>query len=390
MKNGFEKSLCFLRQRYATEPFMALIAVLYAVFVLIYFFMPVLTSGEQPLTDYISFWVGGMEMNAGLPGNIFNEPLFKEKQVEELGRYFEGILPWVISPSFMLYAAPLAKLPYIVSILTFNVLSLIIYAASLWYLFPRRKVLLAMLCMPSVLFCLYHGQTGLMSAALIAGCLFFYERKPLLAGLVLGLLIYKPQIGILFPVAFLAARQWKTIMGAAVTAVSSILLSIFFFGWTIWDLYLFHNAKTFEHLIETQHSFARIQTVFGLVRVITGSSSIAMIAQAICAVIVAIIVFMVWRNKLPFELKALVLVIGICFSTPYLQLYDLTILSIAFVLFFRWGNINGFIEGDKEWLTCVGLILFFGVFLPVGVLCSLIMGWRVSLHIRQYMLQNIE
>lgn len=389
MKNAFEKAFRLLRQRYATEPFLLLIAVLYAVFVLIYLLYPVLSGDGLPLTDYISFWAGGREMNAGMPENIFEQSLFKEIQVEELGWRFEGIMPWVISPSFMLYASPLARLPYIISVIVFNILSLAAYMAALWYLFPRKKLFLAMLCMPSVLFCLYHGQTGLLSSALIAGCFLFYGKKPVLAGLILGLLIYKPQIGILFPVAFLAERQWQVISGAAITAAGSVLLSIAFFGWTIWDLYLFHNAEVFEHLIETQRSFARIQTVFGLTRVITGSSGLAMAIQIICTIFAALTVFLVWRKKLPFELKAMTLVLGICFSTPYLQLYDLTFLSVVFVLFFRWGEKEGFIEGDKDWMTCAALALFAGVVFSVGVFCALILGWRVALHIRRY-LQDIE
>lgn len=384
----FENALQFIRARYVTEPFLILMAILYLCFFVFFILHPSLQPGEQQLTDYISFWAGGREMAANRPEVIFNEPAFKLLQETELGKPFEGILPWVISPSFMIYAVPLAKLPYLLSLIVFNLITLGTYAAMVWVLFPNRKVLLGSLVLPAVLFCLFHGQTGLMSAALIGGMIVYLPKKPFVAGLLLGLLIYKPQIGVLFPFALVAGGYWRTIAGAACTAIASVVLSFLLFGWTIWDLYLFSNFKTFEHLIETQHSFARIQTVFGLVRVLTGSSQIAMIIQGICGILAAGIVFWTWRQKIPYELKASVLVLGICFSTPYLQLYDCTIMTIVFVLLVRLGEREGYQPGDKEWLFLTALITGLGIVWSVGVVCSLLLGWRVWLHIKHYRKQH--
>jgi hypothetical protein len=380
-----------------------MVAALYAALFVVFVFHPGLQPGEQQRTDYISFWTGGREMLAGEPGNIFNEPVFKAHQEAELGKPFDGILPWVISPSFMLYAAPLAKLPYIPSLFVFNALTWAGFALALWLLLPNRKVLFAMLSMPPVLFSLYHGQTGLMSAALIGMSLALLPTRPFAAGLLLGLLVYKPQIGLMFPFALIAGRYWKAVFGAALTATASLILSVVLFGGAVgepgdlaplhrlvagyggvlWDSYLFHSYQTFEHLIETQRSFARIQTVFGLVRVMGGSAGLAMALQGLAALVFLGVVIVVWRKSVAFELKAAVLLLALCCSTPYLQLYDLTVLCPVYALLFRLGYRQGFLPGDKDWMFAAAVLLFAGVVCSVGVLVVVVLGIPVYRHIRR-------
>jgi hypothetical protein len=61
------------------------------------------------------------------------------------------------------------------------------------------------------------GQNNTWTAALFGGGLSLLERRPLLAGGLLGLLIYKPQFGLLIPVALLAGRHWRASKGVAVS-----------------------------------------------------------------------------------------------------------------------------------------------------------------------------
>ena len=60
---------------------------------------------------------------------------------------------------------------------------------------------------PAVLWNVSAGQNGFLTAALIGGMLSLMQKQPLLAGVCLGLLSYKPQFGLLFPIALIAARS---------------------------------------------------------------------------------------------------------------------------------------------------------------------------------------
>ena len=62
------------------------------------------------------------------------------------------------------------------------------------------------------------GQNGFLTAALIGGALYLIPVRPVLAGICLGLLTYKPQYGLLFPIVLIAAGHWRVFISAAVTA----------------------------------------------------------------------------------------------------------------------------------------------------------------------------
>ena len=102
-----------------------------------------------------------------------------------------------------------------------HVPALLVWLAAGWYAF-YRALRLAMPGQGAPLLALaapggFH-QRGrrTWTAALFGGGLSLLERRPLLAGGLLGLLIYKPQLGLLIPVALLAGRHWRASEGVAV------------------------------------------------------------------------------------------------------------------------------------------------------------------------------
>ena len=64
---------------------------------------------------------------------------------------------------------------------------------------------------PAVFINLGHGQNGFLTAGLLGAALLSLPRRPLLSGILFGLLAYKPQFGLLIPVALLVAGQWRAI-----------------------------------------------------------------------------------------------------------------------------------------------------------------------------------
>jgi hypothetical protein len=88
---------------------------------------------------------------------------------------------------------------------------------------PRPETLLVALAFPAVFVNIGHGQNGFLTAALLGGALHLLDRGPWLAGVLIGLLAYKPQFGVLIPVALLAGGRWNTIgAAAAVAALAAI------------------------------------------------------------------------------------------------------------------------------------------------------------------------
>ena len=65
----------------------------------------------------------------------------------------------------------------------------------------------------------------MVTMALLGGALLLIERRPWLAGVLIGLLAYKPQFGVLIPVALVAGARWPTIAAAGATVVALVAIS---------------------------------------------------------------------------------------------------------------------------------------------------------------------
>src|SRR5262249_2409356 len=161
------------------------------------------------------------------------------------------------------------------------------------------------------------------TAALIGGTLCFLERRPAFAGLCLGLLTYKPQFGLLFPLVLIADRRWRTIVVAAAVALLLAALSWLVFGTAGWARFLAGllaaswaafvqglSATSRVVLGEGGADFNRLQSVFGLVRAHGGSEMLAWSLQGAAALAAAVALVMLWRSRATFDLKAAALVCG--------------------------------------------------------------------------------
>src|SRR5262249_34534705 len=150
------------------------------------------------------------------------------------------------------------------------------------YLIVRRRPAIALaLATPFTAWNFLAGQNGFLTASLIGAALLLLERRPVAAGIFIGLLSYKPQFGILFPVALIASRQWRAIVTASATIILLAGISIDAFGIAAWEAFprqLFAQAGL-SLLADPANGWGNLQTVYGLIRTLHGDAALAWIAQ---------------------------------------------------------------------------------------------------------------
>jgi arabinofuranan 3-O-arabinosyltransferase len=202
------------------------------------------------------------------------------------------------------------------------------------------------------------GQNGFLTAALIGGTLALLERQPVLAGFCLGLLTYKPQFGLLFPLVLIADRRWLTIVVAAAAAIALAVLSWLAFGSASWEAFLHWMPITSRVVLtEGQADWSRLQSLFGLVRALGGSAQLAWMVQVIGSIAVAAAIVYLWRSRAAFDLKAAALAAGTLVVTPYLYMYDLVVLAVAVAFLLRFALERGFVVRDILGLGIAGALI---------------------------------
>ena len=221
------------------------------------------------------------------------------------------------------------------------------------------------------------GQNGFLTAALIGGTLYLMPVRPILAGVCLGLLSYKPQYGLLFPIVLIAASQWTVFFTAASVAVAMALVSWLAFGTESWQAF-FHWMPMFSQafLTEGKAPWWKLQSLFSLVRYLGGTEQLAWAFQWVLTAAVAVLLVLMWRSRIRYSLKAAALAAGTLLTTPYLFIYDMMVLAVPVAFLVRIGLRSGFRAYELPALGCaLALVVSFDFFgQPVGLFATLIVA----------------
>ena len=308
----------------------------------------------RPLgTDFSNVYAAGKYALEGKSEAPFNPALQHKKEQEIFGEKtpFYG---WHYPPVFLFLAAALALFPYLVSLTIWQASTLALYLFSIRAILPRAEVWLPALAFPAVLINLAHGHNGFLTAALIGGGLYLLERRPVAAGILFGLLIYKPQFGVLIPLALAAGGYWRAFVSASITVLALCAATYLAFGPGVWEAFRESMTFTREIVLEKgETGFHKIQSVFAAVRLLGGAVTLAYAAQAIVFAIAGACLVWLWRSNKAFALKAAALIAGSMLATPYLLDYDLMIAAPAIAFLAARGLAKGFAPYEKSALAFV-------------------------------------
>ncbi len=314
-------------------------------------------QGRPIANDFVNVVAAGRLAPDGTPAAAYDWPTHKQAEIRVIGHDFANYYGWHYPPPFLFVAAALATLPFVAAAIVSLLVSLAAYVAALWSILGRSGVFVA-LGFPAAIWNVTAGQNGFLTAALIGGMLGLLERRPALAGVCLGLLTYKPQFGLLFPLALIADRRWITILVAAATAIGLAALSWLAFGSASWQAFVHWMPITSQVVLGEGHAdFDRLQSVFGLIRAHGGGEMLAWTIQAALSVALAVALVMLWRSRTPFDLKAAALAAGTLVVTPYVYMYDLVVLAVAVAFLLRFALERGFFASEVLGLAAAGALV---------------------------------
>ena len=294
-------------------------------------------------TDFINVWAAGRLVLDGVPAQAYDWDIQKQIEVAKLGQDFVGYFAWHYPPPFLFVASVLAQLPYQLAFIGWVAVSFLPFLGAMRAIVGRTFGYLLALAMPMAFINTLVGQNGFLTAALIGGTLYLIPIRPVLAGICLGLLTYKPQYGLLFPIVLIAAGQWRVFVSAGVTAIVMALVSWLAFGTESW-LAFFHWMPRFSQafLTEGKATWWKLQSIFSLVRYFGGTEQLAWGFQWVLTASVAVVLALMWRSRVPYTMKAAALAAGTLLTTPYLFMYDMMVLAIPTAFLVRVGLKSGF------------------------------------------------
>jgi hypothetical protein len=302
-------------------------------------------SGPPTTTDFASFYAAGTLANQGRAAAAY-DPATHLLAVRAAVAPGVDAEPFLNAPVFLLVCAPLARLPYLVAFVIFEL------ATFLPWLWVTSRIAAgaeatahtlfrglggAAICLasvPSVFWALGWGQNSFLSSGLMAGGTLLLARRPALAGALFGALIFKPHFGVVLPIALLAGLRWRAIAGAAASAGLLGVASAALFGPASWLAFL-DAARHASRNVENAAQLSGHIDSGGMLRLFGLSDTISWAAQAAVSLVAAGVVGWIWwrgrRVAQPWAGSAAnaALVAGTLVCMPFLLFYDLVMGGVA-------------------------------------------------------------
>ena len=335
----------------------------------------------QPIgTDFSAFWHAGRIANGGNPAAAWDlETLNAAIRATHAGSDFATA--WVYPPVFLLVASPLATLPYLHALLTWQLLSLALIVWVLNAILSDRLAVLVCLASPLTPMVLGHGQNAFLTSALL-GLLAVAVARPGGAGL-FGALACKPQLAIQVAPLLLFTRDWRAIGASLVVSVILVGASLLLWGAEAWLAFFESSSLPRRFMEEGAVGHHKSASLFSIARHWGVGLVFSYSLQAVGALTA---MALLWRLRAasPFVLCAAVCS-AIALSTPYLLDYDMTVVGLGAAFLYAEARKTTFLAYEKTALAYIWAAPWFGrqaaeiayvPLLPVSMLLLAVLACR--------------
>jgi hypothetical protein len=339
------------------------------------------SQGQVLANDYEVYRFASHLLWQGDLATIFDPPKFFAAHEATL-QTAVGFSPFPYPPSALWVVAPLEFLPGILGPL----LWLGVPFAALAWLIARHatrpwRAAAALLLAPAAIDNIATGQNGFLSGALLCGGLLLLTSRPIVAGVLVGLLSFKPQFGILLPFVLLAGGHYRTFVTAAAVTIALGLISLLLFGTEPWRIYFETAMPSQRGFLENGGGFAilTMPSVFNAGRLLGLPTTVNYVLQGAAAVAtIAACIRLFSRRSLDPDLKVPVAMVGTFLVTPYCSGYDLVTVAAAQILVLGRASLITPVHYQLHaaaWLLPLLMITFSLFHVPIGPLILGALFW---------------
>ena len=293
--------------------------------------------------DFLNFWMYGRAAADADPSRFYDPALYARALEALLGPNYPG-QNWSYPPSIMFFAVPFGQLGYLPALLIWTLLGgALLFAVARRHIADNR-LLAALMLSPAAILCVVSGQSSLITAAMLVTIFVWLDRRPIAAGILIGLLTLKPQLGILFPVMLIASARWRVFVSAAVTTLALVAATALVFGPQVWVDFVTKGLPVNNLVLADPERIATpfYPTIFMNLRGIDLPYNVAMAVQlcvSACAVAAVFWAFLMRRNADPLWLMALFFACSVA-AVPYMLSYDTLALTFAALLLLASGSLD--------------------------------------------------
>lgn len=292
---------------------------------------PFTADGQVVITDFATVWAAAVRTLTGAPALVYDHALHEAYYAALIERPPASGLTFGYPPTAFLVFAPVGLLPYGPALGFYLAIGIALWFAVLRAIVRDTPTALAMaLAFGGASQTLLLGQNGFLTAAALAGGLVLLPRRPVLAGVLFGVLAVKPHLGLALALFLLVRRDWHAIGAALATLAAMVLATVLLWGPGLWADYFVASREIAEIVA------GRTDTIIGrkmqsVVALTIGALPLgqALAVHAVFALIALGLMLAVLMRRPVYAVQAAAVIAASVLVTPYSFLYDCTMLTAA-------------------------------------------------------------
>lgn len=310
--------------------------------------------------DFGAFWTSARLALEGRAEDAYGEP----ERAALVALFGPGnYAPFFYPPTALLLWIPFAIAPFATAVALWVVGTGAAYAAAVRAVFKGRSIVAAV-AFPAVTVCALFGQNSLFSSAILAGAAVTLDRYPIVAGVLIGVLAYKPQLAILAPLVLMSAGRWTAFAAASVTTLLLVGGATAAFGIGAWKGFISVLPEASAWNVGSAPGLDKFASPFAAIQLIGGSTNLAWFVQILTAVAALIALVVVsWRRPGGAAEMAL-MVATTCLCVPFFANYDMVILAIPGAWLISEAVTSGWLPFER--VTLVALYVTPFAMIPAG------------------------
>lgn len=342
-----------------------------ALFIIVAIWSAVMNVLKPAGVDFLDFWAAGRLVLRGHPALAYNIAVHgaMENTIAPIG----GRMPFPYPPPFLAIITPFALPPFDLAFILWVAVTAIFYAFASSRLAPFPFAFgNTPACIDFMI-----GQNGFLICGIFMLGLTLIEAAPFAAGGVLGLMVLKPQLALLLPVAMLAGREWRVIAGAIASSIALLAVGLILFGvksyegfWNILPFYV-------DMLRHGKQPWNELASPFALARFAGIAQTPALWIHGVVAAVATVLTARAWWLKL--DERVPILAAATMLVPPYLFTYDALLIVVPIGWFYRHRQ-HPYVLAFA-WLCCfIPVITYFSPWLGPNYISVASAACLVALH----------
>jgi hypothetical protein len=337
--------------------------------------------GKAPSWDFTNLWMGARLALSGQIAVLFDVEAYSAAIDRDVVKFL-AVSEWSYPPPMLLVGAPFAYLPLNVAHVLWTIVTLALFTGVFRAAGGSVALCALMVMSPAAMFNMGFGQNGALTAALLIGGLVASDRRALLGGALVGLLIIKPHAALLAPVCFLAARNYTAFFAAALSVCLIVLVSIAAFGMEAWIGFFKITSPLMVSYLEEAYLSLYQQSgvsVFLFARSLGADLPTAYAVQAVIAIAAIAVTWLMWRRPTHEPLlRAAATGVLTLLVTPYGYIYELFCLPLAGLLLAmrtQWRSVPAMLVLMLSWAWPSICSIVTVNFLPITPFVVALVAW---------------